>query len=67
MSSLSPRRVLTARYRHPGVPFLFQVAFALSFYALLEGNPGFETVWESMVSLFVMSMGEITIPFSHDR
>lgn len=44
-----------------------QVAFALAFYALLQGNDGFGTVWESMVSLFVMSMGEITIPFSDDE
>ena len=42
------------------------MAFALAFYALLHGNPGFETVWGSMVSLFVMSMGEISIPFSTD-
>ncbi|CAM9904583.1 unnamed protein product, partial [Laminaria digitata] len=46
---------------------LFEMAFALSFFALLEGNPGFQTVWESMVSLFVMSMGEISIPFSDDK
>eukprot|EP00903_Cladosiphon_okamuranus_P011708 g11011.t1 len=45
---------------------LFEMAFALAFYALLRGGTGFETVWESMVSVFVMSMGEITMPLSDD-
>ena len=42
------------------------MAFALAFYALLHGSEGFGTVWESMVSVFVMSMGEITMPLSED-
>ncbi|CBJ28918.1 Ankyrin Repeat Transient Receptor Potential Channel [Ectocarpus siliculosus] len=43
---------------------LFQMAFALSFYSLLDGNEGFETIWASMVSIFVMSLGEFSLPFS---
>lgn len=43
-----------------------QIAFALSFYSLLYGNEGFETIWASMVSMFVMSMGEFSLPFSEN-
>ncbi|CAM9538385.1 unnamed protein product [Ectocarpus sp. 4 AP-2014] len=45
---------------------LFQIAFALSFFSLLNGNEGFETIWASMVSMFVMSMGEFSLPFSEN-
>lgn len=44
-----------------------QVAFALAFYALLRGSTGFTTVWESMVTMFSMSMGEATVQFSEER
>ncbi|CAM9902638.1 unnamed protein product, partial [Ectocarpus sp. 12 AP-2014] len=43
---------------------IFQIAFALSFFSLLYGNEGFETIWASMVSMFVMTMGEFSLPFS---
>lgn len=41
-----------------------QVAFALAFFSTLKGEEGFHTIWQSMVTLFVMSMGEIDMPFS---
>lgn len=60
--------VLRPRVIRPPPPrAALQVTFALAFYALLRGNPGFETVWESMVSLFLMSVGEVNVPFSEEK
>ncbi|CAN0285897.1 unnamed protein product [Pylaiella littoralis] len=46
---------------------LFEAAFALAFYALLEGNSGYETLWASTISIFVLSFGEFDLPFSENE
>ena len=51
----------------PPPALFFQVAFALAFYALLRGSTGFTTVWESIVTLFLMSMGEVDFPLSDEK
>ncbi|CAM9702258.1 unnamed protein product [Ascophyllum nodosum] len=45
---------------------LFEAGFGLAFYALLKGNAGFKTMMDAMVTVFVLSMGEITTPFSEN-
>ena len=59
-----PPRACHTLFPPPSPRTAFQVTFALAFFALLKGNPGFETVWESMLTVFLMSIGEVDVPFS---
>ena len=43
-----------------------QMGFALAFYALLNGNDGYNTLFHAMVEVFRMSMGDVSLPFSDD-
>ena len=43
-----------------------QMGFALAFLALLKGSDGYNTLFQSMVEVFRMSMGDISLPFSDD-
>ncbi|CAM9235271.1 unnamed protein product [Chrysoparadoxa australica] len=43
---------------------LFQAAFALAFFGLLEGEDGFNTFGATVITVFSMSMGELVSPFS---
>ncbi|CAM9702185.1 unnamed protein product [Ascophyllum nodosum] len=45
---------------------LFEVGFALAFHALLQGTEGFDSVFQTMFSVFTMSMGELSVPFGND-
>ncbi|CAN0052175.1 unnamed protein product [Discosporangium mesarthrocarpum] len=39
----------------------------MAFYGLLRGEHGFTSFWDSIVTVFIMSMGEIDQPFSDNR
>ncbi|CAM9781145.1 unnamed protein product [Ascophyllum nodosum] len=45
---------------------MLEMGFALAFLALLKGSDGYNTLFQSMVEVFRMSMGDISLPFSDD-
>lgn len=58
-------RLLSPRLDVSGDPILPQVAFALAFYALLQDDDErWRSIWSTLLSVFVMSMGEIAMPLS---
>jgi hypothetical protein len=46
---------------------MFILSFTMAFFGLLDGEEGFTSFGESFVTTFVMSQGDINLPFSEDQ